>query len=82
VLRPLLVFSLVRLAILLAMGAVLYLLGARGLVLVALAALFSGLLSLRLLARQREAVSAALASRREGTAPRGRLDAGAASEDG
>jgi hypothetical protein len=57
----------------------LYLIGARGLLLLALATAISGLMSLVLLSRQRDAMSGALFSRvREF---RQRIDDGARSED-
>jgi hypothetical protein len=76
---PVVVYSLARLGIFLAVAAVLYALGARSLLLILLAALISGLLSIRLLARQRDAVAARLTERpvRRG----GRLDDAASAED-
>lgn len=57
----------------------LYLAGARGLLLLGLALLVSGIASYMLLSRQRDAMSGALVKRL--TRARQRLDAGAASED-
>jgi hypothetical protein len=76
---PVVVYTLARLAIFLAVAAVLYALGARSLLLIVLAALISGLLSLRLLARQRDAVAARLADRPERRGAR--LDDAASAED-
>jgi hypothetical protein len=56
-----------------------YLAGARGLLLLALAALVSGLISFVLLSRQRDAMSGALFSR--GREFRERIDAGTRAED-
>ena len=58
---------------------VLYLVGARQLLLIGLALVLSGIISFVLLSRQRDAMSTALASRI--TRFRRRLDAGARAED-
>jgi hypothetical protein len=58
--HPVLTYTVLRLLLFLVALAVLFLLGARGLLLVALAVLLSGLVSLRLLSRQRDAMSVAL----------------------
>jgi cell division protein FtsW (lipid II flippase) len=57
----------------------LYLAGARQLLLIGLALVISGIVSFVLLSRQRDAMSSALAGRI--TSFRGRLDAGARAED-
>jgi Mn2+/Fe2+ NRAMP family transporter len=75
------VYTLARLALFLAVTAVLYVLGARGIVLFVLAALASGLLSLPLLARQRAAVAAELGERPDRRRRPSRLDSEAAAED-
>lgn len=77
--HPVLTYTAMRLLLLVAALGVLYLAGARGLLLLALAVLVSGLVSFLLLSRQRDAMSAALVAR--GTRLRSRLDAGAGSED-
>src|ERR1035438_1548520 len=59
---------------------VLYLVGARGLLLLALALLVSGIVSFIALSRQRDAMSAAFTGRIQGFG--GRLDAGTRAEDG
>jgi hypothetical protein len=60
-------YTAARVALFAATAGVLYLLGARGLLLVALAVLVSGLVSLVVLSRQRDAMSTAvLASARKG----------------
>lgn len=76
---PLARYTLARAGLFVAALVPLWLLGARGLVLVLLAALASSIASLPLLSRQRDAVSAALAQRRQGR--RSRLDEGARAED-
>jgi Protein of unknown function (DUF4229) len=55
--RSVLAYSLARAALFLATAGVLFLLGARGLLLLSLAVLISGLISFVLLARQRDAMS-------------------------
>jgi hypothetical protein len=70
--------------ILLFVGAtgLLYLAGARGLLLLGLALLVSGIASYVLLSRQRDAMSGAIASRLQGLRGLGRrLDAGTRAED-
>jgi Mn2+/Fe2+ NRAMP family transporter len=65
--RSVLAYTAARVMLFAATTGVLYLLGARGLLLLALAVLISGLVSLVLLARQRDAMSAAvLAGARKG----------------
>jgi hypothetical protein len=56
--RSVLAYSAARVVLFLATAGVLYLLGARGLLLLALAVLVSGLISFVLLARQRDSMSA------------------------
>lgn len=77
--HPVLTYTVLRLLVFATALGVLYLLGARGVLLLGLALLVSGLSSLWLLSAQRDAMSAALHGRAQGF--RGRLDAGAASED-
>ena len=82
---PIVAYTLARFAVFVGVAAVLYVIGARDVVvIIVLAALFSGLLSLVLLARQRRAVADHIDAARSRTRrPRGgrRLDAGATSED-
>jgi Mn2+/Fe2+ NRAMP family transporter len=66
--------------------ALLYLAGARGLLLVALALLASGIISFVVLSRQRDAMSSSLSARLRGARTRlgdfaGRIDEGAKAED-
>ena len=58
--RSVLLYTLARFAIFLATAAVLFLAGARGLLLLALAVLVSGIVSFVLLSGQRDAMSAAV----------------------
>jgi hypothetical protein len=60
--RSVLFYSAARLLLFVVTAGLLFLLGARGLLLVALAILISGLISVVLLARQRDAMSSAVAS--------------------
>ena len=78
--RAALAYSSARVLLLLAAFGVFYLAGARGLLLLVLAAAVSGLISLVVLSRQRDALSGALFSRVRDF--RRRLDAGTRSEDG
>ena len=64
--RPALAYSLARLGLFLAAVALLYLVGARGLLLVALALLVSGIISFVVLSRQRDAMSSSLSTRLRG----------------
>ena len=73
--HPVLVYTLLRMVVFLACAGALTLVGARGVVLLVLAVLLSGVLSLRLLSRQRDAVSAALVAQKR------RVDESAAGED-
>ena len=61
--RTVLAYTSARLVVLVATMGVLYLLGARGLLLVAAALLISGLISYVLLTRQRDAMSSAVAAK-------------------
>lgn len=77
--RSIVVFSIARALLLLATLGLLWLAGARGLLLLALGVLVSGLLSYWLLARQRDAMSIALVEWSRRT--RERMDSAAAKED-
>jgi Protein of unknown function (DUF4229) len=77
--RPTLAYTSARILLFLAALGLLYLTGARGLLLVALALLISGVVSFVVLSRQRDAMSGALTSRLRGF--RERLDEGARAED-
>ena len=84
--RPALAYSLARLGLFLAVLLLLYLVGARGLLLVALALLVSGIISFVVLSRQRDAMSSSLSARFRGMRERAgqfgdRLDEGAKAED-
>jgi hypothetical protein len=61
--RSVLIYSLSRLALFAATAGVLFLVGARGLLLLALAILVSGIVSFVLLSRQRDAVSSSVTER-------------------
>jgi TctA family transporter len=83
---PALAYSLARLGLFLATLLLLYLVGARGLLLVALALLISGIISFVVLSRQRDAMSSSLSARFRGMRSRvgefgSRLNEGAKSED-
>jgi hypothetical protein len=78
--RSVLIYSLSRLALFAATAGVLFLVGARGLLLLALAILISGVISFVLLSRQRDAVSSSVTER--ASRMRDNLAAGAAREDG
>lgn len=77
--RPTLVYTAARLAIFVVALVVIYLIGARGLVAIALAVLVSGLISFIALSRQRDAMSRSIVGkmREFGT----RIDEGARVED-
>jgi len=84
--RPVLAYSLARLGLFLAALLLLYLVGARGLLLVALALLVSGIISFVVLSRHRDAMSSSLSPRLRGIWNRfgafgSRLDEGAKAED-
>jgi hypothetical protein len=61
--RPVIIYSLSRLALFGATAGVLFLVGARGPLLLALAVLISGIVSFVLLSRQRDAVSSSVTER-------------------
>lgn len=77
--HPVLVYSLLRAGLFVVALGLLYLAGARGVLLLAMALLVSGLASLWLLTRHRDAVSAAVVERSRRA--RARLDEAAAGED-
>jgi TctA family transporter len=77
--RATIAYTSARILLFLAALGLLYLLGARRLLLVALALVISGIVSFVLLSRQRDAMSGALVSRLTGF--RERLDEGARAED-
>ncbi|HWG64469.1 MAG TPA: DUF4229 domain-containing protein [Streptosporangiaceae bacterium] len=77
--RPTLAYTSARILLFVAAMVVLYLVGARGLVLVGLALLVSGIISFVVLSGQRDAMSGAITSRFRRL--RGRLDAGTRAED-
>jgi hypothetical protein len=84
--RALLAYTSARILIFVAVLVLLYLAGARGLLLVALAVLVSGIISLVVLARQRDAMSGVLSARLGSLRGRvrdfgGRIDEGTQSED-
>jgi hypothetical protein len=84
--RTALTYTLSRLILFVAVLLLLDLAGARGILLIALALLISGLLSYVLLSRQRDAMAGSLGSRlsgrtRRGSSFRARLDEGARAED-
>jgi hypothetical protein len=72
-------YTLARIVLFAVMLGLLYLVGARGLLLVALALVISGIISFVVLSRQRDAMSGAIASRIGGF--RERLDQGTRAED-
>jgi hypothetical protein len=72
-------YTMLRLALFAAVLGLLYLAGLGGVLLIALAALISGVLSYLVLSRQREAMSGAVVSRLHNF--RSRLDEGARAED-
>jgi hypothetical protein len=77
--RSALAYTSARILLFVAATGVLYLVGARGLLLIALALVVSGIVSFIVLSRQRDAMSAAFTGRIQGF--RSRLDAGARAED-
>ena len=77
--RSVIVYTLARLALFAATAGVLYIVGARGMLLLALAILISGIVSFVLLSRQRDALSASVTDR--AARMRENLAAGAARED-
>ena len=83
---PALTYTSARLLLFVAALALLYLIGARGLLLVALALVVSGIVSFVLLSRQRDAMSSSLTARLRGARSRvsefsERIDQGAKAED-
>ena len=82
--RAALTYTSARILLLLVSGILLYLAGARGLLLLALAFVVSGIASFVLLSRQRDVMSGALLSRlknRRAWGFRARLEEGARAED-
>ncbi|NHC44159.1 DUF4229 domain-containing protein [Motilibacter aurantiacus] len=77
--HPVLVFFAMRTALLVVVALVLSLMGVNGVLALLIALVVSSILSLKLLSKQRDAVSEAIAARLDRT--RGRLDSAAASED-
>jgi Mn2+/Fe2+ NRAMP family transporter len=80
--RSAIAYTSARILLFVAAAGLLYLVGARGLLLLGLALLVSGIASYVLLSRQRDAMSGAIASRLSGLRGLGRrLDAGTRAED-
>ena len=80
--RATLAYTSARIVLLVVSVVLLYLAGARGLLLLALAFVVSGIASYVLLSRQRDAMSGAIAARLQGLRGLGRrLDAGSRAED-
>ena len=80
--RSAIAYTSARILLFVAAAGLLYLVGARGLLLLGLALLVSGIASYVLLSRQRDAMSSVLASRLPGLRGLGRrLDAGTRAED-
>jgi hypothetical protein len=77
--RPTLAYTSARILLFVGALIVLYLVGARGALLLALAILVSGVISFMLLSKQRDMMSGALTTRFRGM--RSRLDDGAKAED-
>jgi hypothetical protein len=77
--RPTLAYTSARILLFVASMIVLYLVGARGALLLALAIVVSGVISFMVLSRQRDMMSGALVTRVRGM--RARLDEGAKAED-
>jgi TctA family transporter len=77
--RPTLAYTSARILLFVAAMIVLYLIGARGALLLALAILVSGVISFMVLSRQRDMMSGAMVTRFRGM--RARLDEGAKAED-
>ena len=85
--RSTIAYTTARILLFVAATALLYLAGFRGLLLLGVALLVSGILSYVLLSRQRDAMSGAISARLGGARGalndfRSRLDAGTAAEDG
>ena len=86
VMRATLAYTSARIVLLVVSVVLLYLVGARGLLLLALAFVVSGIASFVLLSRQRDVMSGALMARLKNRRPRGpgfgaRLEEGARAED-
>ena len=86
VMRATLAYTSARIVLLVVSAVLLYLVGARGLLLLALAFVVSGIASFVLLSRQRDVMSGALMARLKSRRPRGlgfraRLEEGARVED-
>jgi hypothetical protein len=84
--RATLAYTSARIVLLVVSAVLLYLVGARGLLLLALAFVVSGIASFVLLSRQRDVMSGALMARLKNRRPRGpgfgaRLEEGARAED-
>jgi Mn2+/Fe2+ NRAMP family transporter len=80
--RSAIAYTTARILLFVAATGLLYLAGARGLLLLGLALLISGIASYVLLSRQRDAMSGAIAARLQGLRGLGRrLDAGNRAED-
>ncbi len=80
--RSTLAYTTARILLFVAAMGLLYLLGARGILLLGLALIVSGIASYVLLSRQRDAMSGVIAARLTGlTGLRNRLDAGTSAED-
>jgi Mn2+/Fe2+ NRAMP family transporter len=77
--RPTIAYTSARILLFLAALGLLYLVGARGLLLLALALVISGIVSFVVLSRQRDMMSGAIAGRIRNV--RERLDEGARAED-
>lgn len=77
--RTTIAYTTARILLFVVVTIVLYLVGARGLLLLGGALLVSGIVSYVVLSRQRDKMSAALTARMQGF--RGRLDAGTQAED-
>jgi hypothetical protein len=77
--RSTIAYTTARILLFVVVTVLLYLVGARGILLLAAAVLVSGIVSYVLLSRQRDKMSAAISSRVQGF--RGRLDAGTRAED-
>ena len=77
--RSTIAYTTARILVFVVVTGLLYLAGARGLLLLGAAVLISGIVSYVVLSRQRDAMSSAITSRVQGF--RGRLDAGTRAED-
>jgi hypothetical protein len=77
--RSTIAYTTARILLFVVATVLLYLVGARGILLLAAAVLVSGIVSYVLLSRQRDKMSAAISTRVQGF--RGRLDAGTRAED-